>query len=289
MSTAGWEDGWSELEVRALHEGDEISPRETVHDDRGRLRAVRPSGDGLPGLHGAAHARHAQRQGGGRGGARQAHPLLPGAPRPLAGADRRRLGRPRRGRDRRLDRRAGLVVGRARGGHRAPCARGRLRGRHGRRRAPVRRPLPRRDQHHRPRGLRERLGPHRARGGRRAGRAPVGRSPGHQRAARRRRAAATSPIPTATAASRRCWPAACATRSTPPGTGTCGSSSRAASMPRRSRASRPRARRSTPTASAPRCCAGRTTSPPTSSASTAARWPRPAGGRTRIPRLELVG
>ena len=26
----GWEDGWDELEVRALHEGDEISPRETV-------------------------------------------------------------------------------------------------------------------------------------------------------------------------------------------------------------------------------------------------------------------
>ena len=47
--------------------------------------------------------------------------------------------------------------------------------------------------------------------------------------------------------------------------------------------SRPRARRSTPTASAPRCCAGRTTSRPTWFASTAARWPRPAGGRTRIP------
>src|SRR5512132_1962031 len=26
----GWEEGWGELEVRALHEGDEISPRETV-------------------------------------------------------------------------------------------------------------------------------------------------------------------------------------------------------------------------------------------------------------------
>ena len=76
----GWEDGWDELEVRALHEGDEIEPRETVHDDRGRLRAVRASGDGVPGVHGAAHAGHAQRQGGGRGGARQAHPLLPGPP-----------------------------------------------------------------------------------------------------------------------------------------------------------------------------------------------------------------
>jgi nicotinate phosphoribosyltransferase len=26
----GWEDGWAELDVRALHEGDEIAPRETV-------------------------------------------------------------------------------------------------------------------------------------------------------------------------------------------------------------------------------------------------------------------
>src|SRR5690349_10956855 len=26
----GWEEGWAELEVRALHEGDEVSPRETV-------------------------------------------------------------------------------------------------------------------------------------------------------------------------------------------------------------------------------------------------------------------
>src|SRR3954447_514812 len=26
----GWEEGWDELEVRALHEGDEVSPRETV-------------------------------------------------------------------------------------------------------------------------------------------------------------------------------------------------------------------------------------------------------------------
>src|SRR3954447_8591889 len=26
----GWEDGWSQLEVHALHEGDEIAPRETV-------------------------------------------------------------------------------------------------------------------------------------------------------------------------------------------------------------------------------------------------------------------
>src|SRR3954470_14597281 len=70
-------------------------------------------------------------------------------------------------------------------------------------------------------------------------------------------------------------------RWTPPATSGCGSSSRAASTTRRSRASRPRAPRSTPTAWVPRCCAGRTTSPPTWSASTAARWPRRAGSRTR--------
>ena len=42
--------GWDQLEVHALHEGDEISPWETVMTDRGRLLAVRPPGDGLPGL-----------------------------------------------------------------------------------------------------------------------------------------------------------------------------------------------------------------------------------------------
>ena len=76
----GWEDGWDELEVRALNEGDADRAPRDGHDDRGRLRAVRPSRDGVPGVHGAAHAGHAQRQGGGRGGARQAHPLLPGPP-----------------------------------------------------------------------------------------------------------------------------------------------------------------------------------------------------------------
>ena len=44
----GWSVGWDELEVRALHEGDVISPFETVLTDRGRLLAVRAPGDRVP-------------------------------------------------------------------------------------------------------------------------------------------------------------------------------------------------------------------------------------------------
>ena len=47
---------------------------------------------------------------------RQADPVLPGAPRPLAGPDRRRLGGARGRRDRRVHRRPGLLVGRPRVG-----------------------------------------------------------------------------------------------------------------------------------------------------------------------------
>ena len=88
--------GWDELEVRALHEGDAIAPVRDGDDDRGRLRAVRPPRDRLPRLPGPALADHAQRARGRRRGARQADLLLPRPPRPLARADRRRLGRPRR-------------------------------------------------------------------------------------------------------------------------------------------------------------------------------------------------
>ena len=37
-----WIEGWDQLRVHALHEGDRIAPRETRDDDRGRLHAVRP-------------------------------------------------------------------------------------------------------------------------------------------------------------------------------------------------------------------------------------------------------
>ena len=153
-------------------------------DDRGRLLAVRPPRDRLPRLPGPAHAGDAQRARGGGGRARQADPLLPGAPRPLAGADRRRLGRPRGGRDRRVHRRPGVVVGRHGHRHRAARADRGLRRRHGGGVEVVRPPLRARDERDRAGGLRERLGAHRARGGRRARRRPLGGAPGHLRADR---------------------------------------------------------------------------------------------------------
>ena len=58
----GWEDGWDELEVRALYEGDEIAPWETVMTIEGDYSLLRPPRDGLPRLPGAAHADHAQRR-----------------------------------------------------------------------------------------------------------------------------------------------------------------------------------------------------------------------------------
>ena len=113
-------------------------------DDRGAVRALRPPRDRLPRLPRAAHARDAQRPRGRRGRGGQADPVLPRAPRPLARADRRRLGRARRGRDRRLDRRAGVLVGRARRRHRPARADRGVRRRHGRGGAGLRRPLRRR-------------------------------------------------------------------------------------------------------------------------------------------------
>ena len=117
------------------------------------------------------------------------------------------------------------------------------------------------------------------------GDAPVGGPAGHERAARRRRAAGRARSrqqprcdgaagPSRARRARRRRPPARADR-------------RLGRLRRREdrAASRPRARPSTPTAWAPRCCAGRTTSPPTSSASTAARWPRPGASENPNPRL----
>ena len=50
------------LEVRALHEGDAISPWETVMTIEGDYSLLRPPRDGLPRLPRAAHAGHAQRR-----------------------------------------------------------------------------------------------------------------------------------------------------------------------------------------------------------------------------------
>ena len=110
------------------------------HDDRGRLLAVRPPRDGLSRRAHAAHADLDERAPGRRGRRRQADPLLSGALRPLPGAGRRRLGGAHRRRHRRLDRRAGVVVGRQGRRHGAARSDRGLRRRHGarlRRRSPT--------------------------------------------------------------------------------------------------------------------------------------------------------
>ena len=112
--------------------------------------------------------------------ARQADPLLPRPPRPLAGADRRRLGRARGRRDRRLHRRPGLVVGRPRRSARPARADRRLRRRHGGGGARLRRPLRRATSNVTvPGRLRQRLGAHGGGGRRRARRRPLGRAARH--------------------------------------------------------------------------------------------------------------
>ena len=196
--------------------------------------------------------------------ARQADLVLPRPPRPLAGADRRRLGRARRGRDRRLDRRAGVLVGRARRRHRPARADRGLRRRPGRGCAGLRRPLRRGDERHRTRRLRERL--------RRARPSPWPASSGGALGRAARHVGTSSPTRGSCArwartrrrASRRSSCGSCARSSTRPASPACASSSPAASTRRASASSRRRACPSTPTASARRCCAARTTSPPTS-------------------------
>ena len=81
------------------------------------------------------------------------------------------------------------------------------------------------------------------------------------------------------AGSRRCSRGGCAPRSTTPATSTCASSSSGGFDAAKIEASRRSRRRSTPTAWAPRCCAGATTSPPTWCASTAGRARR-SGARS---------
>ena len=128
--TARWQPGWDELVVHALHDGDEIEPWETVMTIEGdyslfcHLETVYLGTLSRRTLI-ARNVREVV-----RAAARQADPLLPGPPRPPPRADRRRLRRAHRGRDRRLDRRAGLVVGRPRHRHGAARADRGLRRRH---------------------------------------------------------------------------------------------------------------------------------------------------------------
>ncbi len=167
-----WVNGWDQLVVHALREGDRIAPRETVMTIEGdyslfaHLETVYLGSLARRSLIMRNVAEVV------RGRARQADLLLPGPPRSLAGADRRRLERARRRRDRRLHRRPGLVVGRSRDRHRAARADRRLRGRHREGGGQVRRALPRRHEHHRAGRFRQRLG-HDRPGGRRGARAKL--------------------------------------------------------------------------------------------------------------------
>ena len=126
----GWEDGWDRLEVWALHDGDDIEPWETVLTIQGDYSLFAH----LETLYLGVLARRTLIGRNVRGvveaAARQADPLLPGALRPLAGADRRRLGRAHRRGHRRLHRRPGLVVGRQGHGHRPARPDRRVRRRH---------------------------------------------------------------------------------------------------------------------------------------------------------------
>ena len=88
---------------------------------------------------------------------READPFLPRAARPLARADRRRLGGPPGGRDRRVDGRAGVLVGRARRRHLPHGTIAAYGGDTSRRRGPCG-PLRRRAECDRAGGLRQRLG-----------------------------------------------------------------------------------------------------------------------------------
>ena len=88
-------------------------------------------------------------------------------------------------RDRRDDERAGVVVGRPRRRHRAARTDRVVRRRHGAGSAEVRGLGAARHERHGARRLRERLGPHRARGRRCARRPPVGRAARHGGGARR--------------------------------------------------------------------------------------------------------
>ena len=158
-------DDWDALTVHALYDGDRISPWETVMTIEGdytlfahlettylgvlarrtlistNVRRVVEAANGKPILFFPARHDHSPR------------------------SDRRRVRRARGGRDRRLHRRSGLVVGRARLRNRSACADLGLRREHGARGDEVRRAFAADHEHRRASGLRERLCANRPGGG----------------------------------------------------------------------------------------------------------------------------
>src|SRR4051794_3630123 len=216
-----WVNGWDGLDVKALHEGDEIAPWGTVMTVEGgywefahletvylgvmarrtlimrNVREVVEAANGKPILYFPARHDHWLVQtgdgwsahiGGSIGVSTDAQASWWGGrgvrtvPHALISAYGGGPGG--------APRRPGPVVGRPRRRHGPARADQRLRRGHGARRAQVRRPLRARHERHRARRLRQRLGSHRARGRRGARRRPLGRAPGHLRPARRRVAAA---------------------------------------------------------------------------------------------------
>ena len=181
----GWEDGWDELEVGcALHEGDEIEPFEPVMTIEGdytlfahletvylgcmarrslvmrNVREVVDAAGGKPILFFPARHDHWLVQTGDGWAAHVAGAIGVSTDAQASWWGGRGVGTVPHA----------LIA--AFGGDTVAAAR-------------VRRPLLGRDERHRAGGLRQRLGAHLARGGRRAGRQALGRAPRHLRAARR--------------------------------------------------------------------------------------------------------
>ena len=181
---------WDALTVHALYDGDRIEPWETVMTIEGdytlfaHLETVylgvlaRRTLDRDERRRACSRRRTASRS----SSCRRATTTT--ASRPATATPRTSRAR-RSARDRRDDRRAGLLVGRARRRHRPARADRGVRRQHGARRDEVRRVGARRLQHHRAGRLRERLSPHLARGRPRARPAALGRAARHLRPARR--------------------------------------------------------------------------------------------------------
>ena len=108
---------WDALDVRALHDGDAIEPWETVLTIEGDYTLFAHLETVYLGVLARRTLVSTNVRARRRGRGAEADPLLPGAARPLARADRRRLRGARRRRDRRLDGRAVVLVGRSRDRH----------------------------------------------------------------------------------------------------------------------------------------------------------------------------
>ena len=219
-ATAPGRTAGSELEVRALYEGDEIEPWETVLTIEGDYALFAHLETPLPRLPGAAHARHAQRARRSCEAAR-GKPILyfparhdhwhvqtgDGWAAHVAGA----IGVS-------TDAQASWWGGKGMGTVPARADRG-LRRRHGRGGARVRRRFARRDERDRARRLRERLGAApRSRWPTRSGRELWGVRLDTSSTMVDRSLLARDGRASARAASRRSWSGRCATRSTTPAT-----------------------------------------------------------------------